>query len=92
MSTYVMPINELETIPDGTVVWMELRSYDNLITDHARIQPMVKYGMNLGNAYSAYYIDDYKDDYGTMERMWNYRPTIETMDNTPWIIKEEWQK
>lgn len=91
---HVMSPNELESFPEGTVIWMERRQYDNLSAKLARIQPMVLYNGIYANNYSYILPDELRaaDNIQLAVRCWNYRPTIETMDKTPWVIKEEWQE
>ena len=91
---HVMTPNELESLPDGAVVWLEIHEYDNLMPGHCRIQPLVMYDGIYANNYSYVLPDELRaaDNVQLTMRCWSHRPTIETMDKEPWIIHEEWIK
>lgn len=91
---HVMSPKELESFPEGTVVWMETRDYKNDVPGYRRVQPLVLYNGVYANDYSYILPDELRaeDDIQLKVRCWNYRPTITTMENEPWIIREEWRK
>ena len=90
---HVMGPNELENLPDGTVVWQETNLHA-VKTGIDRIMPMVMYKGMLGNYQEYMYPDELRalDDIQLKFRYWNYRPTFETMMKEPWIIHKEWQE
>jgi len=81
---HVMDSKELTSVPDGTVIWMENRIFQTnpLIPEMAHLQPLVMYNGVYGNYFSYMLPDDIDNEADV--RFWNYRPTIETMNNTPW--------
>ena len=83
---HVMSPNELEKLPDGSVVWQE-RKEPNVI------MPMIMYNGIIANYEEYLYPNELRamDDIQLNLRYWNYRPTIDTMQNEPWIIREEWR-
>ena len=89
---HVMSPDELENLPNGTVIWQEtnLRAVKGI----DRVMPMVMYNGIFAN-YSEYLIPDELraiDDIQLKFRYWNFKPTLETMSKEPWVIKEEWRK
>lgn len=88
---HIMTPNELENIPDGTVVWQERKAYTNTAE---RLIPMVMYRGIIGNYYEYMYPDELRalDNIQMMFRYWNYKPTITTMESTPWVFHKEWQE
>ena len=92
-SIHVMTPDELESMPDGAVIWLESHEYDNLIPGYCRIQPLVMYDGVYANNYFYLLPEDLRENDNQMGiRCWNYRPTIQTMDKEPWIVHEEWIK
>ena len=91
---HIMSPDELESLPDGIVVWQEANL--KLITrkNYPRLMPMVMYRGMLGNFEDYLYPDELSamDDIQLKFRYWSHKPTIETMDKEPWIIREEWRK
>ena len=85
---HVMTPDELESLPEGAVVWQERHNYKA----NDRVMPFVMYGGILGNYYEYLVPDELRaaDDIQMHFRYWNYRPTVETMEREPWIIREEW--
>ena len=91
-SIHVMSPDELERLPDGAVVWQETNLHKVKGID--RIMPMVMYHGMIAN-YSEYLIPDElraMDDIQLRFRYWNFKPTLETMGKTPWVIREEWRE
>ena len=88
---HVMTPDELENIPDGTVVWQERKVYTNIAE---RLMPMVMYRGIIGNHDEYMYPDELRamDNIQMMFRYWNFKPTLETMTKEPWIIREEWRE
>ena len=84
---HVLTNHELETMPEGAVVWMESRHYQEnpLMPDSARLQPLVMYNGVYGNYFSYLVPNEFGEEDRKEVRFWNYRPTIETME------KEEWE-
>lgn len=91
---YIMSPEELENLPNGTVVWEERREYDNTNAAKARIQPMMMYNGMISNYYNYIYPDELRsmDDIQLRFRYWSMRPTIFRMDHTPWTINEDWRQ
>ena len=91
---HVMSPNELEKLPDGTVVWQEANLENVNDEDYPRLAPLIMYRGKLSN--SEYFLipDELRaaDDIQLNFRYWSHRPTIEIMDATPWIICEEWMR
>ena len=90
---HIMSPDELETLPDGAVVWQETNLFE-VKKGIDRIMPMVMYHGMLGNYQEYMYPDELRaaDDIQLKFRYWNYKPTLETMAKTPWEIREEWQE
>ena len=91
---HVMDPNELENLPEGTVVWQEANL--EIIEDetYPRLMPLVMFRGTLAN-YNYYLFPDElraADDIQMRVRCWSHRPTIETMDKTTWVICEDWME
>ena len=91
---HVMTPNELENLPDGTVVWQEANLETINSEDYPRLMPMVMYKGIIANYKYYLYPDELRaaDDIQMRVRYWNYRPTIETMDKTTWVICKDWME
>ena len=87
---HIMSPDELESLPDGAVIWEEYRDYKVPLN---RVQPMVKFHGMFANYYDYLYPDELRadSDIQLKIRYWSHRPTIETMAREPWIIREEWK-
>ena len=83
---HVLTNDEIETMPDGAVIWMEIRHYQNypLLPDCARIQPLVMYNGVYGKYFSYLVPDEFNEEERKGIRFWSHRPTIETMNNEEW--------
>jgi len=93
---HVMSPDELENLPNGAVVWREKHDYDEESESvrQTRLMPMMMYNGLIANYYEYLYPDEMRaaDDIQLRYRYWSHRPTIETMDNEPWIMREEWKE
>ena len=83
---HVLSNHELETMSDGTVIWMESRRYQEnpLMPENARLQPLVMYNGVYGNYFSYVVPNEFSKEERKEVRFWNYRPTITTMNNERW--------
>ena len=89
---HVMSPDELEELHDGAVVWQEV-NLNKVVENCPKLMPLVKYHGMLGNYLAYLYPDELRaeDDIQLRFRYWSHKPTIETMENEPWIIREEWK-
>lgn len=90
---HIMSPDELENVPDGTVVWQETNLFE-VKNGIDRIMPMVMYHGMLGNYQEYMYPDELRaaDNIQLKFRYWNDKPTFNIMMSTPWAIREEWKE
>ena len=91
---HVMNPDELENLPEGTVVWQEANLEVINHEGFPRLMPMVMYRGMLGNYDQYLYPDELRavDDIQMRVRCWSDKPTEEIMNKTPWIICKEWME
>jgi len=79
---YVLPPEEVETVEQHGLVWIELRKTGELY-------PALRHGNVFGPSENCFYLDEVMDspDYLVYYRFWSGRPTDEGRASVPW--KEE---
>ena len=91
---HIMSPDELENLPNGTIVWREKYDYDNTTENvrDLRLMPMIMFNGIIANYYEYLYPDELRaaDDIQLKYRYWNMKPTINIMTCTPWVKREEW--